>query len=245
VREQPANLRDSRLAHRIENRQIGGSLGAQGIMQDSVNIDPVKRKLKFDYMKIRNDPASRTADVFSSLLAHFQRPQIVVRDLIQEAANLIQKQFRLRWTMIGLRSQSDGLYRYEVQIGMRAEAWAHQKSRVYKESDFDMKGAYKAAEISKLSRFYAEEDNPLFKEDEQVVNRPVLLRAKRKDEDEVLEADFIDSLILGPGDDLLGWIEYGGTVAGKLPEPTTIRNIEVVAAILGAAITMQSRRLQQ
>lgn len=213
-------------------------------MQESVNIDAVKRKLKFDYMKIRNEPASKTADVFSSLLANFQRPQIVVHDLIQEAANLIQKQFRLRWTMVGLRSQSDGLYRYEVQIGMRAEAWASQKSRVYKESAFDIRGAYRASEISKLSRFYAEEENPLFKEDEQVVNRPVLLRAKRKAEDEALEADFINSLILGPGDDLLGWIEYGGTVAGKLPEPMTIRNIEVIAAILGAAITTQSRRLQ-
>ena len=83
-------------------------------MQESVDIEAVKRRLKFDYLKIRNDPSSRTLETFSTLLSNFQRPQIAIHDLIQEAANLIQKQFRFRWTMIGLKSQSDELYRYEV-----------------------------------------------------------------------------------------------------------------------------------
>jgi len=211
-------------------------------MQGSVDAEAVKRRLKFDYLKIRNDPSSRTLETFSTLLSNFQRPQTTIHDLIQEATNLIQKQFRFRWTMIGLKSQSDELYRYEVQVGMRAESWARQKAKVYKITDFDMKGNYKAGEISKLSRFYPEEENPLFKEDEGVTNRPILLRGKRKTEDEALEADFIDTLILGPGDELMGWIEYGGTIAGKLPDVMTIRYIEVIAGILGAAMTAQARR---
>lgn len=212
--------------------------------QESMDIEIVKRKLKFEYLRMRNDPPSKNLELFSTILADLLRPQIMIHDLIQGAANLIQKQFRLRWTMIGLKSLSDGLYRYEVQNGMRADAWARQKARVYKVADFDMKGSYKAAEISKLTRFYPEEENQLFAEDQQVVNRPILLRAKRKTDDEALEADFIDTLILGPGDDLLGWIEYGGTVVGKLPDPMTMRYIEVVAAILAAAITIQNRRSQ-
>jgi hypothetical protein len=211
-------------------------------MEGSVDIEAVKRRLKFDYLRIRNDPSSKTLETFSTLLSNFQRPQLNINDLIQESANLIQKQFRFRWTMIGLKSKSDELYRYEVQVGMRAESWARQKAKVYKVNDFDMKGTYKAGEISKLSRFYPEEENPLFNEDQGVVNRPILLRAKRKTEDEALEADFIDTLILGPGDELMGWIEYGGTVAGKLPDIMTIRYIEVIAGILGAAITTQARR---
>lgn len=207
-----------------------------------MDIETVKRKLKFDYLKIRNDPSSKNLETLSTLLSDFQRPQIAIHDIIQEAANLIQKQFRFRWTMIGLKSQSDDLYRYEVQVGMRAESWARQKAKVYKISDFDMKGTYKAGEISKLTRFYPEEENPLFKEDEGTTNRPILLRTKRKTEDEALEADFIDTLIIGPGDELMGWIEYGGTVAGKLPDIMTIRYIEVIAGILGAAMTAQARR---
>ncbi len=211
-------------------------------MQESVDTEAVKRKFKFDYIKIRNDPSSRALELFSTLLSDFQRPQMDIHDLLQEAAGLIQKHFRLRWTMIGLKNRTDETYRYEIQVGMRAESWARQKSKVYKINDFDMKGTYKAGEISKLSRFYPEEENQLFKEDQEVVNRPILLRAKRKTEDEALEADFIDTLIVGPGDELMGWIEYGGTVAGKLPDLMTIRYIEVIAGILGAAITAQARR---
>ncbi len=211
-------------------------------MEESVDIEALKRRYKFDYLKTRNEPSSRTLDLYLTLLSDSQRPQMAIRDLTQEAANLIQKQFRFRWTLIGLKSQSDGLYRYEVQVGMRAEVWARQKARVYKVNDFDMKGNYKAGEISRLSRFYPEEENPLFNEDEGVANRPILLRTKRKTEDEALEADFIDTLILGPGDELMGWIEYGGTVAGKLPDIMTIRYIEIIAGILGAAMTAQARR---
>jgi hypothetical protein len=211
-------------------------------MQESVGVEAVKRKLKFDYLKIRNDPSSRNLEILSTLLSNFQRPQLAIHDLIQEAATLIQKQFRFRWTMIGLKSQSDGIYRYEVQVGMRVESWARQKTNLYKLEDFDMKGRHKAGEISKLTRFYPEEENPIFDEDRETVNRPILLRAKRKTEDEALEADFIDTLILGPGDELMGWIEYSGTVAGKLPDMMAVRYIEVIAGILGAAMTVQARR---
>jgi hypothetical protein len=65
--------------------------------------------------------------------------------------------------------------------------------------------------------------------------------AKRRTEDETLEADFIDTLILGPSDALLGWIEYGGTLTSKFPDPSVIRYIEVISSVLAAAITVNSR----
>jgi hypothetical protein len=212
-------------------------------MATQVDTDSVRRKLKFDYLKAKNDASSRTLDVFSQLLGYFQKPQIVVHDMIQDAANLIQRQFRLRWAMVGLKSQSDGLYRYEVHCGMRPDSWARQKARAYKLSDFALHtNSYNAGEISRLTRVYLEEENPLGKDDTGVLNRPILLGTRRKSDDETLEADFIDTLIVGPGDDLLGWIEYSGTVTMKFPDPMTIRNIEVISGILSAAITMQNQR---
>ncbi len=210
---------------------------------DAVDVEAVKRKLRFDYMKAKTEPPSKTLELFTHLLSYCSRPQIVVHDLIQDTANRIQKHFRFRWVMIGLRSQIDGLYRYEVETGMRPEAWARQRTKSYKLEDFDPNSVgYRAAEISKITRVYLEEENPLFNEDEQVVNRPVLLRAKRKSEENTLEADFIDTLIFGPAEDLLGWIEYSGTIAGEFPDPMTIRNIEVMAAILGVAMSSPARR---
>jgi len=205
------------------------------------DIESVKRRLKFDYLKIKNDHASKSLDIYTQLLSHFCKQQLPVMEMIQEATALIQRQFRLRWCMIGLR-EADGYYRYLVMTGMRDDAWARQKTKQYQLSDFNVGSVnYKAGEISKLTRVYLEEENPLGKNDEGVVNRPALLRLKRKSDDEVLEADFIDTLILGPGDELLGWIEYSGTVTGKFPDALAIRYIEIASQVLAAALCSRSR----
>lgn len=208
---------------------------------ETIDAETVKRKLRFDYLKTKNEPSARVLDGFMLLLSHFQRPQLVLRDMIQETTNYLQKQFRFRYVLIGLRTQSDGLYRYEVNTGMREDGWARQRRKAYRLEDFNVFGSYKAGEISRLSRIYLEEENPLGKEDEITVNRPVLLKSKREHIDEALEADFIDTLIYGPHELMLGWIEYTGTVTGKLPDAMMIRNIEVISGILGAAIMTQGQ----
>jgi hypothetical protein len=207
----------------------------------NVDAESVKRKLRFDYLKVRNEPPSKVLDVFSNVLAHYYRPNLVIHDLIQDTANQIQRGFRLRWVMIGLKNESDGMYHYEVHSGMRPEAWANQKTRVYKLESFDVYGDYKAGEISKLTRVLLEEENPLDKASAGVTNRPILLGSRRKNEMETLEADFIDTLIYGPNNDLLGWIEYSGTVTGHFPEAMTIRNIEIVANLLGVGLYMHGK----
>jgi hypothetical protein len=212
-------------------------------MANYVNSDTAKRRLRFEYLKIKNEHESKSLELFAQLMFHFTKPDMSVLNLIQEATLLIQRQFRVRWCMIGLK-EPDGWYRYLVNTGMREDAWANQKKKQYKLSDFELNAAnYKAGEISRLTRVYLEEDNQLGKEDEGVVNRPALLHLTRKAEDDVLEADFIDTLIMGPGDELLGWIEYSGTVTGKMPDAVSIRHIEIVSNILAAAIVLNGNRL--
>ena len=197
--------------------------------------------MRFDYMKARNEASFKSLDIFTTLLAHFEKTQMSLGDIIQEATQIIQKQFRLRWVMIGLKSKADGMYRYEVHSGMRDEAWKRQSTKVYKYDDFNMANNYVAGEISKLTRVYLEEDNPLPKEDEIVVNRPALLKLRRRLAEDTLEADFLDTLIVGTNNDLLGWIEYPGTITGKFPDPLMIRYIEVAASIIAAAIHSGAR----
>jgi hypothetical protein len=209
-------------------------------MAQPISVDTVKRKLKFDYLKIKNDPESKNLEVFSHLLTHLTRPQLLISELMDDTAVTLQKQFRLRWVMIGLRDTADGRYRYMFMSGMRDEAWARQKTKSYRLEDFaPNSNGYKAGEMSNITRVYLEEENPLYDEDVNVVNRPALLRAKRKAEDDTLEADFIDTLIVGPGNELYGWLEYSGTVTGKFPDSLTMRHMEVVASILAAAIASQ------
>ncbi len=173
------------------------------------------------------------------LIGRFEKQPVPVMDLLQDAAHYIHRAFRLRWVMIGTRNPSDGVCRYVVESGMRPDAWKWQKERTYVKEDFALSkaGWYSAGELSRLTRVYLEEDNPLAEDDvEKIVNRPFMMKATRKTVDDTLEADFIDTLILTPDNDLLGWIEYGGTIAGKFPDPVVFRWIEFIAAILGAAL---------
>lgn len=205
--------------------------------------ETVKRALRLTYLGARSEQTSKLLDGFAALLNRFHSQPLVIHDLVQEAASYIHRQFRLRYTMIGLRNPVDGVYRYEVEAGMRPEAWAWQKARTYKKDDFALtvEGIYSAGEISRLTRVYLEEENPLGEADIGVVNRPFLLKARRKSEEDTLEADFIDTLIVDDKNDLLGWIEYAGTLTGRFPDPMTIRYIELISVITAAAISTQNR----
>ena len=214
---------------------------ALGLSMQQVSTDAVRRKLKFVYARVRNDSSSKTMDLFQYLLKQAQKAGMGSQELVQETANILQKHFRLRWVMIGLLSPVDGMYRYEAHAGMRPEAWENQRKKVYKYEDFQLVTKnYNAGEISRQTRVYLEEDNPLNKEDVASVNRPVLMSLTRKAEDEAKENDFVDTLILGPRDELLGWIEYSGTITNNFPEPMSIRSLEVVASILSSALGCKS-----
>jgi hypothetical protein len=207
-----------------------------------VTLDPetVKRDFMISYLGARSDQSSRLIDGFVSLLTQFQKQPLGVNSLIQETVNFIKRQFRLRWVMIGLRNQISGVCKYEVESGMRPDVWKWQKQRTYKIEDFALTkpGWYNASEVSRLTRIYLEEENPLGEDDvEKLVNRPIMMKATRQSKDDALETDFIDTLILTADNDLLGWIEYGGTIAGKFPDPMAIRWIELIATTLATVIT--------
>ena len=213
------------------------------VQNDTVTPDRVEISLKMAYLKSRRDPNSRILEGFVTLLEHFQKNHMTLAALLQEAANLIKSQFTLRYVMIGLKGQ-DGTYKYEFMSGMRADSWAAHRKKVYTLESFALSvpGWYKVGVISKLSRVYLEENCPLGPGYETSVNRPALLSQQRSSIDSSLEADFLNTLIKGPRDELLGWVEYAGTVGGKLPDATVIRNVEVVASILGAAIICLDRK---
>jgi len=203
-----------------------------------IDKEIVKRSLRTGYLGARSDPSSRLIDGYSAILARFHKRPMVLNDVLQDAANFMQRQFRLRWVMIGQKCP-DGLYRYQVMSGARPEVWDVQRARTYTKDDFapEVKGFFNAAEISRLTKAYLEEDNPLAQEDLAKINRPVLLKSTRRSQEDALEGDFLDTLILSLDNELLGWIDYSGTIIGKFADPMTIRWFELMSAILAAAIS--------
>mgnify|MGYP001055415978 FL=1 len=220
------------------------TFGADTDMMEATDCETVKRRLRFEYMRVKHEPGSRTVDGVTSLMAHFHKPQLNIHDVIQEASDIIQRQFKLKWVMIGIKGKNDGLFRYTVMTSMRPDVWERQKLRTYRAEDFEPTcGTYAFGEISDLTRVYLQEQNPLYSEEEKrLVQRPALLGSTRTSTNETLEADFIDTLIRGPGKNLLGWIEYSGTVANDFPHPIVIREIEGYASILAGAMAIHLRQ---
>jgi hypothetical protein len=198
--------------------------------------------MKLDYMHGVRDVNQKRLDALQSLLAHFRAPQLNIEALLQDAATLIARQAMIDSVSIGLRDPKDGLYRYRAMVGFRDDAVEALKRIAYRKEQFFNDPEYVGTDISKQSRLYLAEDNVILASEQKAFNRPVLLTMKRRTATDSLEGDYLDVKIWGAFDDLLGWIEISGTRTMQLPDIESIRWIETVASIVGAAVMYKSAR---
>ncbi len=215
------------------------SIGARS--KEEISHNDIASKFKLNYQHGTRDANQRALEIILKLLESCRRKDPDIRSLLQECADVIHDQLRLRWVAIGLRNPKDGLFRYETLVGFRDDAVRARKMQTFTLDDFTGDEKYKGRVISDYTKMYFEEDKPYTEGAEATFNRPALLKSRRHGPDDALEADYIDVHIYGHGRELVGWIETSGTIMGKLPEVTTIKLIEVVASIIGTAI-VRSRK---
>ncbi|MDH3365438.1 MAG: hypothetical protein OEM29_05490 [Thermoplasmata archaeon] len=158
-------------------------------------------------------------------------------EFLQSAADVIRDRFWVKEVTMGLRSRSDGLYRYEVMSGLSDASWEAHRQLAYTLEQFEDPERYVFAQISNRTRLFLAEDNPYDKDEEGTFNRELMLKSSRKSLDETIEGDYIDVRILGKGGVLLGWIEISGTTDGKFPDVHSIKCLELLASVLGIALT--------
>jgi hypothetical protein len=206
-----------------------------------VDHNEIARKMKFDYSHGARDKNERALEGILSLLSHFQKPQMDLHALLLDAANIINKQLGIANVSIGLKSASDGMFRYEILLGFRPETEAAEKKLAYSEKQFSEDTEYKGTMIGKISKLYLAEDLPYKDEEIGSYDRAALLGMRRLSPSDSLEADYIDTWIQGVNGKLLGWIEISGMRTGKLPDIQTIKQVEVIASIIGAALVHQGR----
>lgn len=207
-----------------------------------VDHKDIPLKLKFEYSHTLKDQTQKALESLQDLLAFFTRQTIDVKGLMQQVADTLCRQFGIDNVAIGLKSPEDGKFRYVILAGFREEAAQHQMKLVYTLDEFYKDGAFNGTFISKYSKIFLAEDNEYRDVEKLAYNRPLLLGLKRRSLNDALEADYVDTLILGPEEELLGWIEISGTRTGKLPDAVTIRWVEAAAAIIGAALRCEKTR---
>jgi hypothetical protein len=202
----------------------------------SSSHEDIAKKMKLYYLHGTREPNQRTLEIILKLMEGLRAKNPDIREIIEEAANYIHDQYRLRWVAIGTKSTRDSLFRYDALVGFRDEAMLARKRQTFKTEDFVQDVKYKGWPISEYSKMYFEEDKPYTEGAESTFNRPALLKSKRHSPDDALEADYLDVHIYGPDKELIGWIETSGTITGKLPDVQTIKILEIIGSIIGAAL---------
>lgn len=215
-----------------EHRQSTAERSARGQFDHT----EVGRTLKAEYIAAAKDASVRGLDAVHALLRDLFQPAARPDELAQRIVRLVFTQFNLREVSIGLKCQ-DGLYRYVTQHGMRADVWAAHQKLVYSEKElFDPK-KYKYTSISKYTRLFLAEDEPYDDDERNTYSAHLSNKSVRRSLRDSKEGDYLDFLILGRGEEILGWIETSGTWDGRIPDARSIRSIEIIASLFGLALT--------
>ncbi len=198
----------------------------------------VAQRLKADYSHGIIDHTSKALEEVCTLCWSLEKPNAHAQEFLDASADTISKHFGIASVAIAVRDR-DRSYRYKVVTGVEKDAVDGMKRIVYtREQLYDDK-TYPCYEISSHTKIYLSEDHPYAKDEEFSYRRPGLIGMRRRAINDSLEADYIDFFFYGPDKDILGWIETSGTRLRKLPDPTTIRWIELIAFLIGQSLQLK------
>ncbi|HEX9908123.1 MAG TPA: hypothetical protein VGB78_06610 [Thermoplasmata archaeon] len=213
--------------------------------ESAVNPDLIKKRMRLAYQYACSNPANERMDCVHNLITKLADFDIDMHKYLQEAADTICEKLSIQEITIGFRSPSDGLYRYEVMSGLTEAEWEAHKPLSYKLEDFFSSPIYKYMQISRFTRLLLAEDYPYASGEEATIEMDVMLQSKRKSLEDAIEGDYLDILIYGEGDDLLGWIEISGMKSGLFPDVETIKCLELLASVIGVALTQHGASATQ
>lgn len=203
----------------------------------SFSHDDVARKLKQEYANAVKDDADRYLETIQQLCVEVLRHNQASMRIVEHVAKLIFRQFHIKEVSIGLRSASDGRYRYAAMQGMRVNIWAEHAKLSYDRQAFHDDQRYKGTQISKFTKLLLAEDEPYDDYEKKTYSEHLMKASKRRTLTDSIEGDYLDVMVFGTDGILLGWIEISGTWDEKLPTARAIRAIEIVATLLGMALS--------
>jgi hypothetical protein len=202
-----------------------------------VSLEAVKRKVWIDYQYSSKDRMNDLLDAMQQFASVLKNPSVDLKKALQEGADLVHDRLWIKDVTIGLKDPKTGKFRYEVMKGLKPSTWDAHKKISYTYEQFSDVNIYKPKDISKFTKLFLSEDNPYADGEEETYERPIMLKSKRRSLEDSIEGDYLDIHILGNGDELLGWIEISGTVTNKIPDTATIKTIELLASLIGVALS--------
>ena len=167
-------------------------------------------------MKFLNDSKSPDKDIQFKLIS---------------ALLTIQSFTKFKELTLGLKDP-DGLYRFKAMIGFRDEAIASRKEIVYTNEDMKDIFSYRPINICRFSQFHISERKPFKPGMENTYNKPELLEMQRRHPDDMIEGDYLEIIIHGKAQSIIGWLELSGTCDQKLPSRESVLKTEFFSTCL-------------
>ncbi len=208
-------------------------MGSEG--PSPVKPELIKKRMWLAYQYATSNPSNERMDCVHAMINKLADPTLDMKVFLQEVADTITNKLGMKEATIGLK-EPDGLYRYEVMSGLSDSEWDAHKALTYNYEDFYSQNVYKFMQISRYTHLSLAEDNPYATGEDATYEKDVMLHSKRKSLEDTIEGDYLDMLIYGKGEDLLGWIEISGMTSGHFPDVETIKCLELLASIIGIAL---------
>ena len=158
---------------------------------------------------------------------------------------IIHRTLPFREVSIGIKSPSDGLYRYIEALGIAPLAKnEHMKLKYTYEQMYDQQ-SYPYMRISKYTDFrYSDPEAGEKVVEKEAFSRPSLLSERRTSIHQMLEADYFDTYIFNQRGDLIGWIEVAQPKDGLIPPMRTIRWLEIFAIAIAPYLEQELEKMK-
>ena len=207
-----------------------------------INQDEIARKLRLDYLYSQKDLNQKALDGVQTLMEHFQKQEFSLDAFMNDLLNLMRRRLWVREVTVALLDKQERMFRYRYQAGLRREAWEAHLKLSYKPDEYINPAVYKAREISRNISLFLAEDNPYGDGEDGTFSRPIMLASRRASLDDSIEGDYIDVWIRGKDKEVVGWIEFSGTTAGKFPDTVTLKWVEMLASLVSVALIVSESR---
>ena len=217
-------------------------MGSEG--SGPVKPELIKKRMWLAYQYACSNPSNERMECVHAMINNLADPDLDMKTFLQNVAETITNKLGIKEATIGLKDGSDGLYRYVVMSGLSDSEWEAHKSLTYKYEDFYSQNVYKFMQISRYTHLLLAEDNPYGAGEDATYEKELMLQSKRKSLEDTIEGDYLDVLIYGKGDDLLGWMEISGMKSGHFPDVETLKCLELLASVMGIALARHSPKPQ-
>lgn len=192
--------------------------------------------LRKKYSPVPSDETEKILEAIQSIQKFVQDRTQNIKSIMEQVGRTIYRLFGFKEIGIGLKDEKDGVYRYIVLIGYRKEVESAYRKLEYTYEDMLDNAKYPNIKIGKITEFMFVEGLPSDEEIFYTYNRPSELNRKRESFENFMEGDYIDFFMKGYNDKILGFIEVGNTMDGKLPSCSSIRWIEAITSICAIII---------